>query len=121
PGGVKMPESTIQPYNHFSAGPIADLTPHETYYPLMPKGGMDSKMQMTPQGPPYETSTTHDSMTSVPTPVSTVSDSAFSKLEHKLEGKPGVTNPAALTASIGRKELGQAEMTRRSVAGRKKE
>ena len=47
-------------------------------------------------------------------------DSDFTKLEHKLEHQKGVTNPAALTAAIGRKELGQKEMTRRSVEGREK-
>ena len=46
-------------------------------------------------------------------------DSDFTKLEHKLEKKPGIKDPAALAAYIGRKELGQKEMTRRSVAGRK--
>lgn len=47
-------------------------------------------------------------------------DSDFTKLEHKLEKKPGIKDPAALAASIGRKELGQKEMTRRSVEGREK-
>jgi len=47
-----------------------------------------------------------------------VRDSAFEKLERKLSHKPGITDPAALSAAIGRKSLGQAEMTRRSVAGR---
>ena len=42
----------------------------------------------------------------------------FAKLVSKLKGK--VDDPAAVAASIGRKKLGQAEMTRRSVAGRMK-
>lgn len=46
-------------------------------------------------------------------------ESNFSKLSNKL-GKKGAKNPDALAASIGRKKLGQKEMTRRSVAGRKK-
>lgn len=46
------------------------------------------------------------------------SDGPFQKMEHKLEGRKGVHDPKALAAAIGRKSLGQAEMTRRSVAGR---
>jgi hypothetical protein len=46
-------------------------------------------------------------------------DSDFSKLENKLAKKPGISDPAAVAAKIGREKLGQAEMTRRSVAGRK--
>ncbi len=30
----------------------------------------------------------------------------FQKLESKLAGKPGITNPGALAASIGRKKYG---------------
>jgi hypothetical protein len=45
-------------------------------------------------------------------------DGPFQKLEHKLAHKPGVTDPAALAAKIGREKLGQKEMTRRSVEGR---
>lgn len=44
---------------------------------------------------------------------------AFEKLEHKLSERPGVTDPKALAAAIGRKKLGEAEMARRSAAGRK--
>lgn len=44
----------------------------------------------------------------------------FSSLKKKLAHKKGVTDPAALAASIGRKKLGSKEMARRSVAGRKK-
>jgi hypothetical protein len=45
--------------------------------------------------------------------------SAFKTLQHKIERKEGYSpdRAAAITASIGRKELGQAEMTRRSKAG----
>jgi hypothetical protein len=45
-------------------------------------------------------------------------ESKFTKLSKKLSKQPGVTDPDALAASIGRKKLGQAEMTRRSKAGR---
>lgn len=44
----------------------------------------------------------------------------FKKLKNKLSHEKGIKNPAALAASIGRKKLGQAEMTKRSEAGRKK-
>lgn len=44
----------------------------------------------------------------------------FKALKAKLARRKGVTNPGALTAWIGRKKLGQAEMTRRSIAARKK-
>jgi len=60
---------------------------------------------------------------SMPAPTLPVStgrpDSDFSKLENKLAKKPGISDPAAVAAKIGREKLGQAEMTRRSVAGRK--
>lgn len=46
-------------------------------------------------------------------------DSEFEKLEHKLSHQKGVTDPAGLAASIGRKELGEKEMARRSAEGRK--
>jgi hypothetical protein len=45
---------------------------------------------------------------------------AFKRLKKKLSGKKGVTDPAALAGVIGRKKLGSKEMTKRSVAGRKK-
>jgi hypothetical protein len=48
-------------------------------------------------------------------------DSAFKKLEHKLEGKKGVYNAAGLAAAIGRKKLGNAEMERRSKAAERKD
>jgi hypothetical protein len=44
----------------------------------------------------------------------------FEKLERKLAQEPGISDPAAVAAKIGREKLGQAEMTRRSVAGREK-
>lgn len=46
-------------------------------------------------------------------------DGPFQKLEHSVAHEKGVHNPKAVVAAIGRKKLGQAEMTRRSVAGRK--
>lgn len=45
-------------------------------------------------------------------------DSDFDKLKNELAHKNGVSDPAAVAAKIGREKLGQAEMTRRSVAGR---
>lgn len=47
-------------------------------------------------------------------------DGPFQKLEAKVAKEPGVTDPAAISAVAGRKSLGQAEMTRRAVAGKKK-
>lgn len=44
----------------------------------------------------------------------------FCRLQNKLAKNPKDTNPAAVAAAIGRRKLGQAEMTRRSVAGRRK-
>lgn len=44
----------------------------------------------------------------------------FAALSNTLAKNPKVTNPDALAAAIGRKKLGEAEMTKRSVAGRKK-
>lgn len=41
----------------------------------------------------------------------------FKRLVEKLKGK--VNDPAAVAASIGRKKLGQKEMTRRSIQGRR--
>ena len=49
-----------------------------------------------------------------------LSDGPFQKLENKLEHeKNPPRDPAAVAAKIGREKLGQSEMTRRSVAGRK--
>lgn len=36
----------------------------------------------------------------------------FAKLEHKLEHKGGVENPAAVAAAIGRKKYGAAKMNK---------
>ena len=43
----------------------------------------------------------------------------FESVERSVAHEKGVHDPAAVAASVGRKELGQKEMTRRSVAGRK--
>lgn len=49
-------------------------------------------------------------------------DGPFQELENKMEHeKHPPANVAAAAAAAGRKSLGQAEMTRRSVAGRKDE
>lgn len=42
----------------------------------------------------------------------------FEALEHKLEGRKGVTNPGALAAYIGRKKYGAAKMAHFSAEGR---
>ena len=42
----------------------------------------------------------------------------FAKLENKLSHKSGISNPAAVAASIGRKKYGEAEMAKKSAAGR---
>jgi len=47
-------------------------------------------------------------------------ESAFSRLSHKLDKQPGVTNPDALAAAIGRKKYGAAGMAAKSAAGRKR-
>jgi hypothetical protein len=44
----------------------------------------------------------------------------FKKLKGKLAHQKGVTDPAALAASIGRKKYGTAGMAKKSAAGRKK-
>ena len=44
--------------------------------------------------------------------------SKFAQLKAELAKKPGVKDPGAVAAAIGRKKLGQAEMTKRSVAAR---
>jgi hypothetical protein len=96
-----IPSPLGQKYNSiencFSSGPVFDLTPKDE----STQHSLDTLPS--PYGPPYG-----------------VMDSKFSELEHKLEHKKGVTNPAALAAKIGREQIGQAEMTRRSVEGRKK-
>lgn len=47
------------------------------------------------------------------------SGAAFKKLSAKLAKKPGVTNPKALAAVIGRKKLGTKKMTKLAIAGKK--
>ena len=44
----------------------------------------------------------------------------FAALKGKLAKKPGITNPGALAASIGRKKYGAKRMAAMSAAGRKK-
>lgn len=44
----------------------------------------------------------------------------FSRLQAHLSQEPGVRDPGALAASIGRKKFGQAKMTAMSQAGMKK-
>ena len=44
----------------------------------------------------------------------------FKALEDKLETEPGIKNPAAVAASIGRKRYGAARMQKLARAGRKK-
>lgn len=44
----------------------------------------------------------------------------FAALKNKLASKPGVTNPGALAAYIGRKKYGKKRMAGWSAAGRKK-
>jgi hypothetical protein len=46
------------------------------------------------------------------------SDGDFAEVEREVAKDPKVHDPAAVAAAIGRKKLGQAEMTRRSEAGR---
>lgn len=41
----------------------------------------------------------------------------FAKLESSLAGKPGIRNPAAVAASIGRKKYGQKRMSAFSKLG----
>ena len=48
-----------------------------------------------------------------------MAESKFAKLEHKLAGRKGVTDPRALAASIGAKKLGAEEMAKRSAASRR--
>lgn len=43
----------------------------------------------------------------------------FKRLEDVLGKKPGITNPAALAASIGRKKFGSKKMAQLSAKGRK--
>ena len=41
----------------------------------------------------------------------------FAALESKLAGKPGIKNPAAVAASIGRKKFGGEQMAEMSARG----
>ena len=44
----------------------------------------------------------------------------FQKLKGKLAKQKGVTDPAALAASIGRKKYGKKKMAKMAAAGRKR-
>lgn len=44
----------------------------------------------------------------------------FSALKSKLASRPGVTNPGALAASIGRKKYGKKKFAKLSAKGRKR-
>jgi hypothetical protein len=43
----------------------------------------------------------------------------FKALESKLVSEPGIRNPVAVAASIGRKKYGEASMAKWSAQGRK--
>jgi hypothetical protein len=43
----------------------------------------------------------------------------FAALKEKLSAKPGVTNPGALAASIGRKKYGKSGFQKMAAAGKK--
>lgn len=47
------------------------------------------------------------------------SGARFASLRNKLAHRPGVSNPAALAASIGRKKYGFAKFSQLSAKGRK--
>ncbi len=44
----------------------------------------------------------------------------FKQVEHAVEGKKGVYNPAGLAAYIGRKSLGKAKFQKLATKGRKR-
>lgn len=44
----------------------------------------------------------------------------FKKLRNKLARQPGVTNPGALAASIGRKKYGKIAMAKKATTGGRK-
>jgi hypothetical protein len=44
----------------------------------------------------------------------------FAALQNKLSGKPGVTDPGALAAAIGRKKFGNAKMQSMAAKGKSK-
>ena len=48
------------------------------------------------------------------------SGARFAKLKAALSHQKGVTDPAALAASIGRKKYGAAKMNKMAQAGKKK-
>lgn len=48
------------------------------------------------------------------------SGARFKALETKLAARPGVTDPGALAAYIGRKKLGASRFNALSAAGRKR-
>lgn len=43
----------------------------------------------------------------------------FQKLESRLARKPGIKNPGALAASIGRKKLGKKKFQAKAARGRR--
>ena len=43
----------------------------------------------------------------------------FAKLEKKLAGQPGVTDPFALAAAIGREKLGKEKFQKLAAKGKK--
>lgn len=45
----------------------------------------------------------------------------FAKLKGQLSSEPGVTDPGALAASIGRKKLGKSEFQNLAVKGKERE
>ena len=47
------------------------------------------------------------------------SGARFAALKNKLASKPGVTNPAGLAASIGRKKYGAKKMASMAAKGKK--
>lgn len=112
PRDIHCPEPSKGGYSAFSSGPMMDPTPKDinisSVFPIGDSGPIpttDSNFQMSSEGPPYGQPSTDESN--------------FAKLEHKLAHKKGVTNPAGLAAKIGREELGEKEMARRSAEGRK--
>lgn len=44
----------------------------------------------------------------------------FKKLENKLAHQPGVTNPGAIAAAVGREKYGDAKMAKMAAQGRAK-
>jgi len=48
------------------------------------------------------------------------SGARFAALKGKLSKEPGITNPGALAASIGRKKFGGAKFQKLAAAGRKR-